>query len=86
MHLRAAYKPAARLSAPAAMVEFMLPSNTISHYIATTFDLVWAVFDGQVQPLILHPELFYPGHRPATQAEIDRYKNHRPHRQHALPY
>jgi hypothetical protein len=36
---------------------------------------VWIYFNGDIIPAIYHPELVYPGHRPATLDEIEIYRS-----------
>lgn len=71
--LRIHYRPAARLAAPASAEEFLLPDDPLTSHV-TKFDLVWIHYGGETMPAIHHPELHYPGHRPATPAEIAAYR------------
>lgn len=72
---RSKYFPRTRLSKAGAAAEFKTPHTRYGDLLDTYFDRVWIHFNGDVIPAIYHPELTYPGHRPATLDEIEIYRS-----------
>lgn len=61
--------PAQQLSSAGNRVEFSIPATPLGDLVCR-FHLVWAKVNGEMQPCINHPSVYYPGFTPVRGKEV----------------